>query len=419
MREAFLKRLKVHNFKSFVDLDVEFKEFNVLVGSNASGKSNFGQIFQFLKDMRGGLADALAIQGGIEYVRNFNGDNRMSIELEIDFPEIPLPGNLSSPQYVLHNTHVKWSFEIEMGQRSGFKVLSDAWRFYITGTGKKGRIDGTSKGRIDGILNIKSENGKLFFEPDFPIDIVPKKRLELYRTVYGYGSKTAKNKSILESHIIADIMFPWVGYFFSQLEIYDFAPKLAKRPSAIGGRLGLETDGSNLPLVLRDILSNAEKRRQFNNLTSDILPFVKSLGVKSTVDKSLVFMTEESYSKGRHLPAALVSDGTTNAVALVVALHFEDAQLAVIEEPERSVHPALLSGMVDMMKDASSNKQIIITTHSPEIVRQSGIDRLLLIRRGDSGSSLITRPSEEREVQSFLESEMDIGEMHVQRLLGD
>lgn len=411
MRRAFLKRLKVRNFKSFVDLDVEFKEFNVLVGSNASGKSNFGQIFQFLKDMRGGLADALAMQGGIEYVRNFNGGNRMSIELDIDFPAIRLPRNLSNPQYLLYNTHVKWNFEIEMGQRSGFKILSDAWRFYITGTNKKERIDG--------ILNIKSENGKLFVEPDFPIDIVAKKPLNLYKTLYGYRLKAAKNTSILESHIVADVMFPWVGYFFNQLEIYDFAPKLAKRPSAIGGRLGLETDGSNLPLVLRDILSNAEKKRKFNNLTSDILPFVKSLGVKSTVDKSLVFMTEESYSKGRHLPAALVSDGTTNAVALVVALHFEDAQLAVIEEPERSVHPALLSGMVDMMKDASSNKQIIITTHSPEIVRQSGIDRLLLIRRGDSGSSLITRPSEEREVQSFLESEMDIGEMHVQRLLGD
>ena len=278
-------------------------------------------------------------------------------------------------------------------------------------------MTGTSrKERIDGILSIKSENGKLLVEPDFPVDVVAREPLNLYKALYGHGPKAAKNASILESRIF-DAMFPWVGHFFGRLGVYDFSPKLAKRPSAVGGRLGLEADGSNLASVLRRILSNAEKRRQFNNLASDMPPFVKSLGVESTADRFSVFMTE--ISKGGRLPAALASDGATNAVALVVALHFADAQLAVIEAPERSVHPTLLSGMVDMMKDASSSKQIIIATHSPEIMRRSGIGRLLLVRGGDSGSSLITRPSEDSEVRPFLESGMDIGEMHVQRLLGD
>ena len=403
-----MKRLKVRNFKSFADLDVELEEFNVLVGSNASGKSNFAQIFRFLKDMRGGLADALAMQGGIEYVRNFNGGNRVSIELEMDFPAIRLPKSLSGQQYALYNTHVEWSFEMEAVRRSGFKILSDAWRFYVTGTSRKERIDG--------ILSIKSENGKLLVEPDFPVDVVAREPLNLYKALHGHGPKAAKNASILESRIF-DAMFPWVGHFFGRLGVYDFSPKLAKRPSAAGGRLGLEADGSNLAPVLRSILSNAEKRRRFNNLASDVLPFVKSLGAESTADMPSVFMTE--IYKGGRLPAALASDGATNAIALLVALHFEDAQLAVIEAPEKSVHPALLSGMVDMIKDASSGKQIIITTHSPEIVRRSGIGRLLLASRGDSGSSRITRPSEDSEVRPFLESGMDIGEMHVQRLLGD
>jgi len=409
MRGAFLRRLKVRNFKSFADLDVELEGFNVLVGYTASGKSNFVQILQFLKDMRGGLAGALAMQGGIEHVRNFNGGNRVSFGLEMDFPAIRLPRNLSGPPYMLHNTRVKWSFEMEAGRRSGFKILSDEWRFYITAAGKQERIDG--------VLNVKSENGKLLVEPDFPVDAVAEKLLNLYRALYGHGPKAAKNASILESRMV-DAVFPWVGDFFGNLGIYDFDPKLAKRPSAAGGRPGLEADGSNLPLVLRGILSSAEKKRRFDNLASDMLPFVKSLGAKSAAGKSVAFMTE-SYPKGGRLPAALVSDGTAGAAALLVALHFQDAQLAVIEEPERGVHPALLSGMVDAMKDASSSKQIIITTHSPEIVRRSGIDRLLLARRGDSGSSLITRPSEDREVRPFLESGMDVGEMHVQRLLGD
>lgn len=408
MGEPFLKHLRVQNFKSFGDLDIEFKKFNVLVGANATGKSNFTQIFKFMKDMRGGLADALAIQGGVEYVRNFNSNDRLFIDLELDFAsseDTKLPPGLSNPQYLLHNTYVKWSFELEMGKKSGFTIISDAWKFYITGTKKQDRIDG--------ILDIKSENGRISIRPDFPIDIMDKKALNLHKT------KITKSKSILESPIIMDFMFPWVGFFFDQLEIYDFSPKLAKQPSAIGGRIGLATDGSNLPIVLRDIMSNTTKKRKFLNLVSDILPFVKSLGVQSTVGKSLMFMIEERYSNGRDIPASLVSDGTANAVALIVALYFEGAWLTVIEEPERNVHPRLLSGLVDMMIDASSNTQIIITTHSPEIVRQSGIDSLLLISRSDSGSSTITRPSEARTVRSFLENEMDIGEMHVQDLLGD
>ena len=52
MSQIFLKHLKVENFKSFKNLDLTFKQFNVVIGANASGKSNFVQIFNFLKDIR-------------------------------------------------------------------------------------------------------------------------------------------------------------------------------------------------------------------------------------------------------------------------------------------------------------------------------------------------------------------------------
>ncbi|RMI06729.1 MAG: DUF2813 domain-containing protein, partial [Calditrichaeota bacterium] len=41
-------RIEIHNFKSFDELSVNLDRFNVLVGANASGKSNFVQIFRFL-----------------------------------------------------------------------------------------------------------------------------------------------------------------------------------------------------------------------------------------------------------------------------------------------------------------------------------------------------------------------------------
>lgn len=409
MRGAFLRRLKVRNFKSFAELDVEFGEFNMLVGSNASGKSNFAQIFKFLSDMRGGLGGALARQGGIECVRNFDGDGRVSIGLEIDFPPARLPANLSGSRYRLYNTHAGWNFALEARGRRGFKVTSDAWRFHITG------VDG--KERVDGVAYVEQRGGKVYVEPDFPAEVMDGKALEWYCSLGPRKKKSRESESSLESPAMADLMFPWVGSFFDRFAVYDFSPKLAKLPSAAGGRRELEADGANLPLVLKGIMSNSEKKRKFCNLASDILPLAESLRVETSAGGYVALMTEERRAGGRRAYAAL-SDGAANLMALVAALHFEDVQLAVIEEPERSVHPALLSGMADMMKDASSGRQIIATTHSPEIVRQSGVGNLLLASRRGGGSG-ITRPAKDGEVRSFLEVGMDAGEMHVQGMLGD
>ncbi len=46
-----IKRIRVRNFKSFKDLEVELGKFNLLIGANASGKSNFIRIFEFLRDI--------------------------------------------------------------------------------------------------------------------------------------------------------------------------------------------------------------------------------------------------------------------------------------------------------------------------------------------------------------------------------
>ena len=43
-----IKKIKISNFKSFKNLEIELGKFNVLIGANASGKSNFIQIFNTL-----------------------------------------------------------------------------------------------------------------------------------------------------------------------------------------------------------------------------------------------------------------------------------------------------------------------------------------------------------------------------------
>ena len=57
-----LKRIEVTNFKSFKELKVNLGKFNVIIGANASGKSNFVHIFEFLRDITAtGLDNAVSV----------------------------------------------------------------------------------------------------------------------------------------------------------------------------------------------------------------------------------------------------------------------------------------------------------------------------------------------------------------------
>ncbi|RKY29900.1 MAG: ATPase, partial [Candidatus Omnitrophota bacterium] len=68
-----IKRIEVKNFKSFKEVRVDLRKFNVIIGANASGKSNFVHIFEFLRDITtSGLDNAVSWQGGVEYLRNIN-----------------------------------------------------------------------------------------------------------------------------------------------------------------------------------------------------------------------------------------------------------------------------------------------------------------------------------------------------------
>jgi predicted ATPase len=201
------------------------------------------------------------------------------------------------------------------------------------------------------------------------------------------------------------------------IAIYDFDPKLPKKATPITGKADLEEDGSNLAIVLKNIIENGDQKRKLENLLGDLLPFVAGLEVEKFADKSLLFSLRETYAKKQSLPASLISDGTINITALIAALYFEKKPVAIIEEPERNIHPSLISKLVAMMKDASQGKQIIVTTHNPEVVRHADIGDVLLVSRNGDGFSTISRPSENNEVKVFLQNEMGLEELFVENLL--
>jgi len=411
-----IKRIKVANFKSFKDLDIELGNFSVVIGANASGKSNFVQIFKFVRDICNlGLDNAISLQGS-EYLSNIG----------VPFPQVlSLKVTLGSERFGLrvaesviahvNETHYEFALRSE-AQPPDFTIEKDSLTLKVSYTDTaKARNGKLEAGNVvgTGSISIRNEKGVPKFKLSRPKRLQTSTAKDLFPP---FMREKLKPKTLLLQTPF--FFFPPLRSVFSDIAIYDFDPKLSKKAVPVAGKSELEEDGSNLSLVLKSIAENKEKKRKFSNLVKDLLPFVDDLATDKFADKSLLFKLRENYFKHVYFPASFVSDGTVNVGALIVALYFEEEGITIIEEPERNIHPSLISKVMDMMKDASKNKQIIVTTHSPEVVKHAGLDNLLLVSRNEEGFSTLSRPREKNEVKIFLKNEMGLDEIFTQNLWG-
>jgi predicted ATPase len=414
-----IKRIRVKNFKSFKDLEIELGKFNVLIGANASGKSNFIRIFEFLRDIvKHGLDNAISMQGGSEYLRNISigPSEDFSLEVVSDQGFRGLIRTREKGILRMKTYETIYKFTINFNKTgSGFKIVEDK----ITQKGKFVRLEG-QKEKIkekeelgEGEIFVSNVKGKLKLESKLPNGLTITEDYLFPR--FSREENLQPKKLLIELPLFP--LMPPSEAIFGSISKYDFDPKLPKKAVPITGMMELEENGENLAIVLKNILEDKEKERKLSNLVRDLLPFVNKLDIEKFADKSLLFKLEEVYAQKQYLPAPLISDGTINITALIIALYFEEKLLTIIEEPERNIHPSLISGVVQMLKEASQEKQIIVTTHNPEMVRHTDLESILLISRDKEGFSTISRPFEKEEVKTFLKNEIGIEELYVQDLL--
>jgi predicted ATPase len=418
-----IQRVQLENFKSFSEIDVDLLQFNIVIGSNAAGKSNFIAIFRFLRDIATvGIVNAIALQGGAEYLRNAKIGIDRDLVIKVTYlpdPTMELVKTGREDSRVLGMNPCESSYEFALrftGEGDEFVIVKD--RLVIgcevtscTCTG--GDVVGkTPLGR--GEITVSSVNGEVGYDVRIP-EGCPLTRDEIV-PVFFRNKKLPKKTLLLET--IYGYPMPHLEKFFDRIAVYDLDPKLPKKGAMITGKRELEENGGNLALVVKTLIEDAEKKRKFTNLLRDILPFIEDFSVQKFMDVSLILTLRERYAKSRDLPAFSLSDGTITIFGLIIALYFEEKPFIVIEEPVRHIHPFLVSRIMAMMKEASVNKQIMITTHSTEVVKHSFIEDILLISRDSEGFSIVSRPSDKEEVRMFLENEIGIEELYVQNLLG-
>jgi len=405
----FIERLRVTNFRSFRELDLELSPLSVLVGANASGKTNFVQLFRFLRDVANeGFESAIALQGGVELVRNLRlgASEPLTIEIEGGFPSRMTftPANISLRRY-----HYSLTIAFTRG-RGGYRVAEERFRVWLE----------DSEARQHEATLTRHGNS---METEIPS--------ALFRDAARRGSKLPSSRlergqSLLQALWILPIPRPKpvfaalteLGLSFRGIVAYDFDVRAMKRPARLEARSRLEESGENLAVTLRELFRSREQRRTFHRMLQQFLPGVQGVSVQVGAEKSISYSLREQHLGQQRLPSYRLSDGTVELMALIVALYFTPAQLLIIEEPDRHLHPALIERLMNHLKETAWRRQILVTTHNPEMVRHTPLESLLLVQRDREGFSQITRPSENAHVKHFLQHELGLHELFVNNLLG-
>ncbi len=402
-----LANIEIKNFKSFKDITVDLNDFNTIIGESASGKSNFIETFKFLKDICDDYEKGMRMHGN-ELLQNINLKSKTPTCIKVLFKEdnqslgIKIPNKFNNDK----NNRIYYT-AIEYGLCIDFKNDEEM----ITETAKLNYLikEDNNDNSYQNSIVMKNNNGhiEVNFEND---EIIEKEFFVPDALLHIVNNNFNEEKGLLINSPLSSVPIPWSNHI-KLFEFYNIDPKFSKMSPSPGTDI-LSEYGENLSYFLEKILSDSSKKKVFMNLVSDLLPHIKDINVFNLDNNGKLFRLLENYNQ-EEIISPFVSDGTVNILALISTLYFGKGRTIFIEEPERHIHPSLFISLIDMMKEVSSkNKQIIFTTHSPELLDYCDLEDICLISRDSEGFSTVSKPSNNKIVKQFME-ELSIGEIFV------
>ncbi|HEX3621828.1 MAG TPA: AAA family ATPase [Acidimicrobiales bacterium] len=379
-----ITRIRIKNFKSIGAADVALKPLTLLVGQNGAGKSNFLDAFRFTSDsLRSTVEYALRDRGGINEVRRRSRGHPTNFGIRLD---LSLGGGWAG----------WYAFEISAKKNQGFEILreecvvsyDDQPAAYFTV--QRGTI---TDSHLDDFFPDQVESDRLFLGlasglPEFR---------RVYELLVGIGSYSLNLDAIreLQNPDPADL---------------------------------LQRDGGNLASVIRRVNEEAPSlAARVAEYLRAVVPGVRSVGPKTIGPKETIEFRQEvagDPNPWRYL-AANVSDGTLRALGVLVAV-FQTAPRGIgipvvtIEEPEIAVHPGAAVRLMDALLEASRARQVILTTHSPDLLDHPDLDiESVLVVESIEGNSLIGRVEDSLR-QAVRDHLYTVGELlRLEQLRGD
>ena len=222
------------------------------------------------------------------------------------------------------------------------------------------------------------------------------------------GDKFKSNAGSLDPDLETDALaLPLVGgskrfrsvlRFLSDMRVYRIVPAVLREMQDSDDGIRLRSDGSNAASVLREIEHRSEEdSRTIRDLLGAIVPnTVDVQPIRYGNKLSLEFTQRWKKSKQVTFDALNMSDGTLRALGLLAAV-FQPRRpsVLVVEEPEATIHPGALGAVLDMLRHASRFVQVVVTTHSPDILGAAWIeDRHLRVVSWEEGATRVAPLSE-------------------------
>ena len=410
-----ITHIESSNIKSFKDLSVDLTDFNVIIGMNGAGKSNFILLFKLIKDILStSLQQAITNQGGTELLKNFymqSGVDTLKLNYSLQLvSELNTVKKISGKDVVLQIKSMTSSLEIMLDNATNnLRLVNDKLEI------KFEYFNSNIKLGSSALIAIRSGNKYQIQLQNY--DSVDYEIREVFGDVTALiDTEYADNEIILHHLFKGFYNIDLNNSAARHISIYEFEQDLLSNIKA-NTAITDETDSRDLFMdLLHNVLNDEAKKRSFFNLLNFVLPDIDDVIMEKGTQNEHRFLVKERFNK-RYLPAYLLSDGTVFLIVIILALYFDNKYLTIFDEPERRIHPHLISKVIDMMKDVSTHKQIILSTHNSEIVKYSGLDSIVLIKRDDEGHSQLIRPKNSREIATFLDNEIGLDELFVQNML--
>lgn len=387
-----LTRIEIDGFKTFEGFGLDLRPFVVILGPNASGKSNLFDAIRLLSrfadvDLRTAVTEMRGEPTEL-FRRKPDGDygTRMSFAVEVLLdPQVRDPWG---GQFSIKHSRVRYEVEIERRRdERGIERLAvirenaapilrkdDRWR------------QERSKAFSDAFLKSSRQS------PWLTTEIAEWKPISFKISQDGQRGRTrpakAAEATVLSS--IGSVEFPHLYALRAELRSWRFLqldPVALREPSPIFAAEELEPDGKNLATVLARIQAETATGERPKGALADIaadlaglIPGVVGLSISEDQEKRN-YRIDVELRDGPPFSARVISDGTLRVLALLTILHDPRYRsLVCFEEPENGVHPLRLKTLIhrarELVTDPGSEDvdpaepltQLLINSHSPVVL---------------------------------------------------
>lgn len=331
--KAFLEKVYIKNFLSLRDVELPLKPLTVLVGPNASGKSN--------------ILNALSLL------------NKMMI-----LEKLPPIEFVQSRLWAGEASHITFQVQTEIEKNQALYELQLKAEDNHPIAAEELLVNSIN------VISIQSGQGIVQDEDGENETQYRSNKLAL-KSAGDYGNKPITS-------VLTEFIKGW--------KFYDFQPDLIRsylnessfirenapaRDSREAPKL--DDDGATLSALLSYWHEKTPER--FQSVSESLASSTNLRIEQRTIDGDNQLCLSEGYKKPISLNRA--SDGTLRLVAYYILLNEPELPpLIAIEEPERNLHPGILKNITNVLEQISEHSQVIITTHSSQLLDAFNFENL-------------------------------------------